>query len=138
MARLQDFVVRHGIGEIERRAVDELRRNRPEFSAGLGGPRRRTIAALALAAALALVVAPVASLIAVQLSLAAVFLAWTGLRLIGLVSTPVLPRRRQSFANDWLPIYSIVVALYREATAVGPLVAALRQLNYPVLGSKLT
>jgi hypothetical protein len=36
------------------------------------------------------------------------------------------------FTDDWLPPYSIVIALYREAAAVKGLVAALRDLDYPL------
>ena len=41
-------------------------------------------------------------------------------------------RRRRTFSDGWLPIYSIVIALYREAAAVADLVTALRGLNYPL------
>jgi cellulose synthase/poly-beta-1,6-N-acetylglucosamine synthase-like glycosyltransferase len=41
-------------------------------------------------------------------------------------------RRPRTFTDDGLPVYTIVVALYREAAAVKGLVAALRALNYPV------
>ena len=69
---------------------------------------------------------------AAELLLGAVFLAWTGLRLLGLLSERFLRRRPRTFSDGRLPTYSIVIALYREAAAVPDLVAALRALNYPL------
>ena len=48
-ARLHDFVARHSAREIARRAVDELRSRHPEFSAGVGRPRRLVVVGLARA-----------------------------------------------------------------------------------------
>jgi cellulose synthase/poly-beta-1,6-N-acetylglucosamine synthase-like glycosyltransferase len=130
-ARLQDFVAHHSMHDIDRRAVDELRASHPELSAGTSSPHHWAVAAAAAAAALAAIIAPGVALTAVELALGAVFLAWTGLRLLGLLSERLVRRRPRAFADDRLPIYSIVVALYREAAAVKDLVAALRALNYP-------
>ena len=60
-------------------------------SASPGGLRILGLVLLALAAA---IVAPNAAMTAVEFILGAVFLAWTGLRLLGLV-TESLSRRRQ-------------------------------------------
>jgi cellulose synthase/poly-beta-1,6-N-acetylglucosamine synthase-like glycosyltransferase len=130
-AQLQDFVTRRGRGEIERRAVEWLRTEQPEFSACIRRPNNRRGAISAAVAALAALVAPMTTLTAAELALGAVFLAWTGLRLLGLLSERLVRRRPRSFADDWLPVYSIVVPLYREAAAAKDLVAALRRLNYP-------
>ena len=75
---------------------------------------------------------PGAALTAAELFLGAVFLAWTGLRLFGLFSERFMRRQPRTFSDGWLPTYSIVIALYREAAAVPDLVAALRALNYPL------
>lgn len=137
-ARLHDFVVRHSTHEIGRRAVDELRSRHPELSAGVNRPRRKVALAYMGLAALTGLAVPSFALAAAELFLGAVFLAWTALRLFGLFSERFLRRQPRTFSDGWLPTYSIVIALYREAAAVPGLVTALRSLNYPVLGSKLT
>jgi cellulose synthase/poly-beta-1,6-N-acetylglucosamine synthase-like glycosyltransferase len=63
-------------------------------------------------------------------ALALTFLAWTGLRLIG-AATPWRGWRAIRLPAHDLPIYTIIVALYDEATAVPGLIAALRRLEYP-------
>jgi glycosyltransferase involved in cell wall biosynthesis len=131
-ARLHDFVRRHTAHEIERRAVDELRSQRPELSAGVRRPRRKTALACMGLAALAGFAAPGVALAAAELILGAVFLAWTALRLFGLFSERFVRRRARTFSDGWLPTYSVVIALYREAATVPDLVAALRALNYPL------
>ena len=131
-ARLRGFVDRHAVREVKRRAVDELHLAHPELSA-LGG--RRPIMALGTgvaAAALAGILAPGATLLAVEVVFGLVFLAWTGLRLLGLLSEHFVRRRPRVRTDDRLPIYTIAVALYRETAAVPGLVAALRDINYPL------
>jgi cellulose synthase/poly-beta-1,6-N-acetylglucosamine synthase-like glycosyltransferase len=130
--RLRDFVGRHSAHEIERRAVNELRSQHAELSEGVSRPRRKvTLAYLALATITAFAV-PSVALAAAELFLGAVFLAWTALRLFGLFSERFMRRQPRTFSDGWLPTYSIVIALYREAAAVPDLVTALRSLNYPL------
>jgi hypothetical protein len=131
-ARLQDFVTRHSAHEIERRAVDHLRSQTPELSAGVRIlPRISTLACAALIA-VASIIAPGAAVTGIEIFLGAVFLGWTALRIFGLLSGRLLRRQPQTFSDEDLPIYSIVIALYREAAAVPDLVAALRAFDYPV------
>jgi glycosyltransferase XagB len=132
--RLNAFVTRHGAGEIERRAVHGLRSAWPDLSAAGAGWRNRRLILLAAACATALPVlaAPHLALWAIEAALGVIFLAWTALRLLGLLSERLVRRRPRTFTDDGLPVYTIVVALYREAAAVKGLVAALRALNYPV------
>jgi hypothetical protein len=130
-ARLQGFVAHYGAEAIERQAIDGLRDRHPELSASSGRRRHLTVAILATATALAAIAASGAALTVVEVALGSVFLAWTGLRLFGLFSERFVRRQPRSFTDDGLPIYTIVVALYREAAAVNDLVAALRRLNYP-------
>ena len=132
-ARLAAFVFRHGADAIAARAADELKQTRPHLSAA--PPRWRggivpvgIVGAVALAAML---LAPAAVTLASGILLTTLFLAWIGLRLVGLLiewrrSEPS-PRQRE---YD-LPIYSIICALYREAASVDGLVAALERLDYP-------
>jgi cellulose synthase/poly-beta-1,6-N-acetylglucosamine synthase-like glycosyltransferase len=133
-SRLLSFVARHGAVAIEYQAAEALRSAHPEFSAGSARVRRPyapvLLAATAIAALLAAVV-PNSALLAAEAALALVFLAWTGLRLFGLLSERLLRRHPHAVADEWLPVYTIVVALYREAAALRGLVAALRALNYP-------
>jgi hypothetical protein len=104
-AQLHDFVRRHSAQAIERRAVDELRSQRPELSAGVSRPRRKTALACIALAALAGFAAPSAALAAAELFLTAVFLAWTALRLFGLFSERFVRRRPRTFSDGWLPTY---------------------------------
>ena len=131
-ARLHDFVARHSPRDIEYRAVDELRINHPELSAGVNRPRPKVALAYLALVVLAAFAVPGAVLMTAELMLGAVFIAWTGLRLLGLLSERFVRRQPHVFSDEWLPTYSIVIALYREAAAVPDLVAALRALNYPL------
>lgn len=137
-ARLKHFVTHHGAREIEHRAVEELRARHPEFSASAGRPRLMAAVTVIIIIALAAIDVPGMALTALELALGFVFLAWTGLRLLGLLSKRQVRRRPHVFTDDWLPTYTIIIALYREAATVEGLVAALRRLNYPALGSKRT
>jgi cellulose synthase/poly-beta-1,6-N-acetylglucosamine synthase-like glycosyltransferase len=129
-ARLQSFVAHHGIRTIEYRATQALRDRRPDLSANAGIARPIAIGFVA-AAAVAGIAAPGPALIAAELTLGLVFLAWAGLRFLGMSSSPLPYHRAQPFSDNNLPIYTVIVALYREAVAVKSLVAALRDLNYP-------
>ena len=131
-ARLHAFVARHGRRSIERRAVDDLRMKHPELSAGVGRSRRLIISIWVLLATLVAVSFPEASTMAIEFLLGVIFIAWTGLRLLGLLSERLLRRRPKPFPDGTLPTYSIVVALYREAATATNLVASLRELHYPL------
>src|SRR5690606_37994878 len=76
------------------------------------------------------VLAPGKLFIAIEYFLALSFISWTVLRLVACL----FPRQaKPSFdiPPDRLPIYTIIVPLYREAPVVAKLVRALRQLDYP-------
>lgn len=130
-ARLQAFVRRHTAPDIERLAANELRTTRPELSAGVGLSRQMIVALYTALVMLAAMAIPGPFTIAVEAALGIIFLAWTALRFLGLLSERFVIRKPQNFTDDWLPTYSVVVALYREAAAVKGLVAALRNLDYP-------
>lgn len=136
--RLQSFIARHAAQEIERIAVDDLRTRRPDLSAGAGNTRATTVAICAALVLITAAAVPHLTYKAIELALGFVFLAWTGLRLVGLLSERLVRRQPKTFSDDWLPTYTIIVALYREAAAAGGLVEALRAFDYPALGSKLT
>jgi cellulose synthase/poly-beta-1,6-N-acetylglucosamine synthase-like glycosyltransferase len=130
-ARLHDFVTRHTTQEIERRAVDDLRRWAPDLSAGVHALPRFWTLACVTALALTSILMPSMAIPVVEIGLATIFLAWTGLRLFGLWSGDLLRRQPQTLADEELPTYSILIALYREAAAVPGLAKALSRLNYP-------
>jgi hypothetical protein len=130
-ARLRDFVKRHSTATIAHRAADALAEDHPELSAGVARRQRlRLLSILAFAAAVAFA-APVAALSAVEVTLATVFVAWTGLRLLGLLTERLSRRRSRPHSDHQLPLYSVIIALYREAAAVPGLIGALRALDYP-------
>jgi cellulose synthase/poly-beta-1,6-N-acetylglucosamine synthase-like glycosyltransferase len=130
--RLQQFVARHGNEALGRRAADGLSLTRPDLSAA---PRARqsvatTLVSIAALAGLLLAVpAPVITLI--DVTLAAIFLAWSALRMFGSSVKHRESNRRIKLADSELPVYTIIAALYREAASVENLVASLRQLDYP-------
>jgi hypothetical protein len=96
--------------------------------------------AAATAATLAFGLAPAITLTVVSLSMTCLFLASIWLRLFaGAASTACgQPPFRARVEDRRLPVYSVVVALHREARVVPQLVAALAAIDYPVLCSKLT
>jgi hypothetical protein len=84
-------------------------------------PRWRTnlaplvvVAGVTIAAA---VMAPAITSFALELMLGAMFLAWLMLRLVGVFINGTAPTKALDVADDALPVYSIIAALYRE-TAV--------------------
>src|SRR5262249_5916143 len=121
-ARLRGFIARRAAADIAHIAADELRSRNPGFSAAEGRSRRMIVAAYAFLAVLVAVATPDLFAQALEFSLGLIFLAWTGLRLLGFASEPLLQRQPRSFADDWLPTYSVVIALYQEAAAIPDLV----------------
>ena len=66
------------------------------------------------------------------------FLAVIVFRLAAPLLVPDPPPDFGQVPDAELPVYTVLVALYREAEVVPRLVAALKRLDYPVLCSKLT
>jgi cellulose synthase/poly-beta-1,6-N-acetylglucosamine synthase-like glycosyltransferase len=130
--RLTRFVLHHAGETLAARASDDLKRNWPTLSAA---PPRwlSNIVLPALAGLVSLVAfteAPAATLYGADIVLALVFLAWLGLRLVG---ASITDRRERGGApaNDSLPTYTVIAALYREATSVDGLLSAIERLDYP-------
>jgi cellulose synthase/poly-beta-1,6-N-acetylglucosamine synthase-like glycosyltransferase len=130
-ARLSQFSSRHAENAIGYRAAESLRVEQPGMSASTG--RRRSIVAGVIAAAIALsaLVLPGKIGLAVEAALGLLFLAWTLLRILGIFWRAPVSRTPPHTDERELPIYTIVVALYREAAAVKDLVASLGRLHYP-------
>ncbi|MCC7346945.1 MAG: glycosyltransferase [Variibacter sp.] len=130
-SRLRGFVERTCRADIDRRAAEGLAEARPQLSAA---PRRARflsgwMAWLAAYVAAALTF-PLATVVATQLVVTLAFLGWALLRAFGAAQsagTPASVRLRHAA----LPIYTIIVALRREASSVPSLLRALATLNYP-------
>jgi cellulose synthase/poly-beta-1,6-N-acetylglucosamine synthase-like glycosyltransferase len=131
-ADLLDFVQRHAARAIADKAVDGLKAARPDFSASRVRSRPPLLPLAGILVAIAAYVAmPASAMIAVDVALALIFLGWTALRLAGALTTSLMWRRRKPIPDDALPVYSIIVALYREAPSVEGLVAAFDAFDYP-------
>jgi hypothetical protein len=131
--RLTDFVFHHGSRAIAARATKELKSLRPDLSAA--PPRwRANIASLAVfsfIALMAILIAPAQTMLAVEIMLSGLFLAWLGLRLAGAFIAWPAAGPQLALRDDELPIYTIISALYREASSVGGLLAAIERIDYP-------
>lgn len=133
--RLAGFI--HGAAgdALGEHAAFGLANARPALSAAprrLGWPLFPLFAVMAVAAGVAATIAaPNVVLTVVSIALSIVFVAWIGLRLIGLLAAvgPLPPLPRQPDAS--LPVYTVIVALYREAAAVEQLIASLDALDWP-------
>ncbi|MGA0597411.1 glycosyltransferase [Enterovirga sp. CN4-39] len=116
-------------------AANGLAHHSPRFSYR-GGANRRQFAvgyAFGFASGIGAVLAPEATWTAASLLLGIAFLGSTSLRLASVlepvpVSPPRLPPRT---ADRDLPVYTILVALYREARVLPRLLAALEAIDYP-------
>lgn len=122
-------------------AADSLARMRPEHSARGGVTSGQAIIAMIVALALcaALLVAPGPTSLWTSVLLGTSFLGVTTIRLatIGEWIAPHPPRLPRSEDRD-LPIYTVLVPLFREARVLPRLLGALCRLDYPALCSKCT
>ena len=66
-----------------------------------------------------------------EVMLAAVFLAWLGLRLTGVFVGSTLQAPSPGLTDEALPVYTVMSALYREAASVNGLLSAIERLDYP-------
>lgn len=114
-------------------ASDALRARDAALSARTPLPQRFVIALQSLCVALvfAIAVAPQAVWLMLSLAVSSVFLAGIALRgLAGFASCRPEPEA-PPLADADLPVYSIVVALHREANVAAKLAAALDAMDYP-------
>lgn len=130
------FLIRQGGNHLARRAANRLRDTAPGLSAA---PRsdpqtwwRSLTRTAKIAGFAALMTQPVLLADRVLASaLAVLFLGFAALRLLGSLArpptAPASPRRDEAS----LPVYSVVIALYREASSVAPLMHAIEALDYP-------
>lgn len=132
MQDLRDFADREAELAVACRAAFDLRARQPALSAGASRSRMALAwCAAGLAGLCALLVLQSNFTIVVEIALALIFLGWSGLRVVAtlLSSTPQQPEPRSG--DDALPLYSVIVAAYREAESIPGLIAALNALDYP-------
>jgi hypothetical protein len=136
-SRLHQFLLHQTDDVLGRAAANGLRRRFPRMSAApaaVKGSRwrrqlQRCKGPLGIAALMLL--PPILALDAWSVALAAWFLLFIGLRLIGSF-VPRLPRKKMRRLPDrQLPVYTVIAALYREAKSVGPLMQAIDAFDYP-------
>jgi cellulose synthase/poly-beta-1,6-N-acetylglucosamine synthase-like glycosyltransferase len=130
-ARLNRFIADAAGAALGARAAESLRDRWPDLSSGV--PNRRSWIALWSVLALfitAWLTIPGPTIALTETTLAAFFLAWLALRLFGCF-IPAKRGERLRLTDRSLPVYTIIVALYREACSVAELVASLRSLDYP-------
>lgn len=133
---LNRFLARQAHGAFGEVAANGLRNTSPEFSAAPMLKDRswlqQTKRTLRISSVAVLMVSPLLFAEKNWTSLlAASFLGFIVLRLVAsAVPQPVQPRRPRRCDAE-LPIYTIIAALYREASSVAPLMRAINALNYP-------
>jgi cellulose synthase/poly-beta-1,6-N-acetylglucosamine synthase-like glycosyltransferase len=120
---------------IAHRAAHDLPDRRPEFSSRDGSSIPQIAASAILAAVLSFAgcLAPAAALALLAAALSPLFLGMVVLRLAAtILHNPVEPALAPPRVEDAaLPVYTIIVALYRERRVASRLIAALGRLDYP-------
>ena len=131
--RLNRFVLRYAGKALAARASEQIKQTWPMLSAARSR-RPGKIVPLAIIGLLSLasaVVAPAATMLVLEVTLAALFLAWLGLRLAGVFVASRARDASPGLSDDALPVYTIISALYREAASVDGLLSAIERLDYP-------
>ena len=131
--RINRFAMRCAGKTIAARASEGLKQTWPMLSAAPPRWRGNIVAAAlaALAALAAATLATAATMYAIEIMLAAIFLAWLGLRLAGAFVDWISREPSPDLPDDQLPTYTIIAALYREASSVDALLSAIERLDYP-------
>ena len=132
--RLNRFVLRNASQALASRATDQLKQKWPVLSAA-PPPWLDNIVPLSifgLLALLAVVMAPNAAMLGFEVLLAAIFLAWLGLRLAGVFVELTAREPSPAMTDVELPVYTVIAALYHEASSIGGLLSAIERLDYPV------
>lgn len=128
------FLTWHAGDALAQRAAEELSERWPDLSAASRAQTRwqklrRTAIILGIAGVIA-----IPSLLGEAICsgvLTATFVVFAGFRFLGCL-VPRLPEpKRRHLPDGELPIYTVMIALYREATSVAPLLQAIADLDYP-------
>ncbi|MFG1432306.1 glycosyltransferase [Xanthobacter sp. V2C-8] len=91
----------------------------------------RMAAVVAGAGALGWLLAPGVAFLVAQAFLSVIFLAWIALRLAGCSFNALEDEPAPRIEERHLPVYTLLIPLYKEAASVPRLVAAMRALDYP-------
>lgn len=131
--RFVRFIMRTAGDALADRATHGLQQRWPDLSAatrriGWGNAVAAVSTVTATAAALLM---PQTTLHVFELLLLMLFLSWFGLRLIGAFTGDLTSTPDRAVPDSALPVYSIVAALYREATSVPGLLGAIGRFDYP-------
>lgn len=129
------FLIRHAGGVLAHAAADGLSERLPQMSAApTRAPRRaggwRHVLRIA-ALAVPLMLAPLLTVQVCGAVLAIWFLLFNCLRLAGSFAPRPRARKLARLPDERLPVYTVMIALYREAGSVAPLLRALDALDYP-------
>ncbi|WP_394889388.1 glycosyltransferase family 2 protein [Mesorhizobium sp. AaZ16] len=118
---------------LARSAVTELFDRRPDCSARtvLTGSQGYVLGAISVALPWAFAEFPSGAFLAFHIFFSLLFLACVGLRVMALSWTPPPPRGHQECTSPDCPVYSVLVALHREANVVPDLLVALSRLRWP-------
>ena len=127
------FVMRGAGARLAANATDTLKQKWPALSAAL--PYRLgdivTLTPIMLSIAAAIYFVPSVTAHAIEIFLAAVFIAWLALRLTGACVRRPRAALERAEQDDALPVYTIICALYQEASSVNGLLSAIERLDYP-------
>ena len=130
--RLQDRLQRHGGGALTREAIHGMLARRSPLTAAPRSTAPAHMQAAATAAAVATLIAVAAVTGPLWTSALAIWLlAFIGLRLAASFAPPPRGPDHLRLADHALPVYSIIIALYREAVSVPWLLHAINALDYP-------
>ncbi|WP_210209495.1 glycosyltransferase [Undibacter mobilis] len=127
------FVLSIGGAALTDAATNDLALRWPAMTAQLCGRARGMAlpAGIVILTIMAAIFAPATLLIAAEFLLSAAFIAWLVLRLTGALIRHPGPRPTDPIPDTALPVYSVIAALYREATSVPGLLAAIGRFDYP-------
>ncbi len=127
---IERFIRLHAPVALAQNAAYSLRDTQPEFSAAHRA-RRGWLIPAGIACLLAALVFPSNAALAFEVLIAFIFLGWIALRLLGALTTGMMPKPKIRPGEDRLPVYTVIVALYREAATFPDLVRSLAALDYP-------
>lgn len=136
-ARLHAFLEIQSGDVLARTAADGLAARFPDLSAAPGPASPGLLLSIAryllrLALPVALLAMALPTIIdGCSIILAIWFLLFTSLRLAGCFSPRKHRRRPPRLHDSQLPVYTVVAALYREASSVAPLMQYIGELDYP-------
>ena len=135
--RLSEFLERHTGGALAHAAAQGLAEKFSDMSAAPMPPWRSPFESFMrymlrlLAAVTLFTLAPMAVIETCGVILSFWFLLFTSLRLAGSFAPSERRPHLARLPDDQLPIYTVVVALYREARSVAPLMRCIDGLDYP-------